>query len=193
MEFLPDGGHAVAWHKSGATDRDDRPPEALSHLKTDYRFSDCACAGSPVRATSSISPTYCKTSKRWPTTSGDRRLMPRSLVLRACQLPQEQIDSVSGKPLEGERPMKIRRGSPSKAQIKSRKPFGNRRLYQRHRSLADILRCGSDVQLYPRKRTCAVQLGMSAKSNSGTSCNSATRTIRSPRQPSQHRRRNCYA
>lgn|GEM_PF-6657078 len=46
--------------------------------------------------------------------------MPRSLALRDCQLPQEQIDSVKGESREGERPIQ-ETGSPSKAQIKSRK------------------------------------------------------------------------
>ena len=46
--------------------------------------------------------------------------MPRSLALRDCQLPQEQIDSVKGKSREGETPIQGT-GAPSKAQIKSRK------------------------------------------------------------------------
>ena len=64
--------------------------------------------------------------------------MPRLLVLRECQLPQEQIDRVSGKPLEGERP-KNKTGVPVQSSNKEPQIFGSR-LYQRHRSLADMRR-----------------------------------------------------
>ena len=62
--------------------------------------------------------------------------MPRLLVLRECQLPQEQIDRVSGKPLEGERPIN-KTGVPVQSSNKELQTFGSR-LYQRHRPKADM-------------------------------------------------------
>ena len=72
----------------------------FAHLKTHHRFERMRQRGSPVHATSSISPPSCKISKRWQTTSGGR-LMPRLLALRECQLPHKQFDSLNGEPSKG--------------------------------------------------------------------------------------------
>ena len=83
----------------------------FAHLKTHHRFERMRLRGLSGTRDEFHLAAIAQNLKTLANHICGRRLMPRSLALRECRLPQKPINSVNGKPLEGARPINEAGGS----------------------------------------------------------------------------------